>query len=166
MAVRYYDDILIAKIKRWLPDNSNIRVLKPDESKRLFEVQADDRKDMALSLPMIALSRDNDIELLSNIKQLKSFSGLALKRTSDQTIQMNVIPIKLMYQLDIYTKEQDVGDEYMRNFLFKLINNPSIKIDIPYNNTHFEHIANIRVQPNVSDTSAITERIFSGQFTR
>jgi hypothetical protein len=78
----------------------------------------------------------------------------------------NVLPIKLSYQLDIYTKTAEEGDEYLRNFLFKLINNPVLKILIPYNNVNLEHIANIRVLNQVSDTSAINERIFSGQFTR
>jgi hypothetical protein len=71
-----------------------------------------------------------------------------------------------MYQLDIYTKTAEEGDEYVRNFLFKLINNPVLKISIPYNDLNVEHIANIRVLDTVSDTSSISERIFSGQFTR
>ena len=38
MACRYYDDLIVAKLKKWLPDNSKLRVLKPDESKRFFEL--------------------------------------------------------------------------------------------------------------------------------
>ena len=38
MAIRYYDDALIYKLKKWIPENTNLRVLKPDESKRLFEL--------------------------------------------------------------------------------------------------------------------------------
>jgi hypothetical protein len=45
-----------------------------------------------------------------------------------------------------------------------LINNPVIKVKIPYNGADIEHIANIRVLSNVSDTSDISERIFAGQF--
>lgn len=166
MAARYYDDILIAKLKRWVPENSNLRVLKPDETKRLFEVTADDKKDKPFVLPLIALSRNTDIEILQNTKNLKSFDGLTLYKDEDNTIQMNVIPIRLNYQLDIYTKKFDEGDEYLRNFLFKLINNPLLRVEVPYNDTHFTHTANIRVASTVSDTSAISERIFSGQFTR
>lgn len=40
MACRYYDDILIAKLQKWIPDNSTLRVLKPEESKRFFELTA------------------------------------------------------------------------------------------------------------------------------
>ena len=164
MACRYYDDILVAKILKWIPEASNLRVLGPSESKKLFELIADDGKDQPFKLPIIALSRNRDIELLSTVKQPKSYEGLKLLSTNEKTLHLNVIPIKLLYDLTIYTKTEEEVDEYVRNFLFKLINNPVIKVRIPYNDTQLEHIANIRVLSNISDTSDISERIFSGQF--
>lgn len=164
MACRYYDDILVAKILKWIPEASNLRVLKPSESKKLFELTANDKNDQPLTLPLISLSRSKDIELLSTVKQPKSYDGLTLLNDTRGTLQFNVIPIKLLYDLTIYTKTEEEVDEYVRNFLFKLINNPVIKVRIPYNNTQIEHIANIRVLSNISDTSDISERIFSGQF--
>ncbi len=181
MACRYYDDLIVEKLQRWLPDQSNLRVLKPDETKRLFELKAEDSKDQPLKLPLLAVSRNTDIELLSNVKSPKSYDGVRLftnnTHTSDisagrlgsvpaTTALFNVLPIKLQYQLDIYTKTAEEGDEYVRTFLFKLINNPVIKVLIPYNEFNVEHIANIRVLNQVSDTSAISERLFTGQFTR
>lgn len=164
MACRYYDDILVAKILKWLPENTNLRVLGPSESKKLFELTADDTQDQPFKLPIITLTRSKDIELLSTIKQPKSYEGLKLLSTPEETLHLNVIPIKLLYDLTIYTKTEEEADEYVRNFLFKLINNPVIKVRIPYNNTQIEHVANIRVLSNISDTSDISERIFSGQF--
>ena len=185
MACRYYDDILVAKLKKWIPDNKPLRVLKPDETSRLFKTMADDSKDKPVDLPVIALSRSKDIQLRSNIKQLKSFDGLRLYLDGDpepdmsrmkgsisqkdiptSTALFNVIPILLNYQLDIYTKTYEEGDEYVRNFLFKLINNPKLIIDIPYNDATLKHTANIRVLDTISDTSDITEHLFPGQFTR
>lgn len=185
MACRYYDDILVAKILKWIPEASNLRVLGPSESKKLFELTADDGKDQPFKLPIISLSRNRDIELLSTVKQPKSYDGLRLIPNNIKTdlsdlkgdayqkarvaipdgiYTFNVIPIKLLYDLTIYTKTEEEVDEYVRNFLFKLINNPVIKVRIPYNDTQLEHIANIRVLSNISDTSDISERIFSGQF--
>lgn len=166
MAIRYYDDVLAERLKRWLPENSDLRVLKPDETRRLFELLANDGNDKNIKVPFIALSRDTSIEINSNIKQNKSFDGLKLLNNDDATLQLNVIPITVNYQLDIYTKTYEEGDEYLRNFLFKLINNPLLKIEIPYNGTCIQHTANIRVADQVSDTSDISERLFSGQFTR
>lgn len=185
MAVRYYDEAILYKLNKWIPEASNLRVLKPEETRKLFELTANDNNDKPFELPLIALSRNTDISLLSTVKQSRSFDGLKIAENSadlsalkgdnyrtainsipDASAQLNVIPIQVQYQLDIYTKTQEDGDEYLRSFLFKLINNPVIKIYIPYNGTGMEHIANIRVLDTVSDTSSISERIFSGQFTR
>ena len=166
MAVSYYDDAIIYKIKRWLPDNSKIRVLNTEDTKHFFETRADDDNDKPFDLPMISLYRSSDIQITSAIKQLKSFSGLDIKHDEEKTLQLNVIPISVNYQLDIYTKTMAEGDEYLRNFLFKFINNPKIIITIPYNGAEFKHVANIRIADSVSNTSDSTERLFVGQFTR
>lgn len=166
MAVRYYDDVLVAKIMKWTPTISKLRVLKPSETKRFFELSADDRKDRPLTLPCVTLSRNNDIELGINIKTPKSYAGLKLNQNPTETLMLNAIPIKVQYQLDIYTKTDEEGDEYLRQYLFKLINNPVIKIVIPYNGVNIEQIANIRVLNTISDTSEMSERLFPGQFVR
>lgn len=181
MAIRYYDDAIAEKLQRWIPDNSTLRVLKPDETKRFFEIHADDLKDRPFTLPIITLSRDKDIEIIRNTKNSRTFDGLRLatdntyydtalsgaaNTIADKTALLNVIPIKVNYQLDIYTKTYEEGDEYVRNFIFKLINNPTFTIEIPYNNMDYRHTANLRVMSTVSDTSDISERLFPGQFTR
>ena len=166
MAIRYYDDAIVAKIQKWLPTASKLRVLKPDESNRFYKLTADDNKDAKFKLPLIALSRSNDLPLLSNIKQSKSFDGLKIHSDEAVTVHLNIIPVLPSYQLDIYTKTAEEGDEYIRNFLFKLINNPKIIIEIPYNDLKIKHVANIRILDTVSDTSNISEHLFPGQFTR
>lgn len=166
MAARYYDDAIIEKIKRWLPDNSKLRVLTPEDTKKFFETKADDQDDKPFKLPMISLYRNPEIKLLSTVKQNKSFRGLKLISNEEQTIHLNVIPIDLNYQLDIYTKTFEEGDEYVRNFLFKFINNPKIIITIPYQGLEVQHVANIRVLDSISDTSSATERLFHSQFTK
>lgn len=166
MALEYYDDAIVAKLEKWTPTNLNLRILKPDETRRLIETIADDQKDKNIKLPMIALSRSNDIELLLNVKNPRSFDGLKIEQTEERTAQMNVIPVKLQYQIDIYTKTQQEASEYIRQYLFKLINNPVIKIVIPYNGQEVPQTANIRVLSTISDTSDIPQRLFTGQFTR
>lgn len=165
MAIRYYDDVLAAKLKRWNP-TSDLRVLKPNEVKRLFALAAEDSLDKPLTLPCIALSRNNDLEIVTNIKTPKSYAGLKVRQTEAETMLLNAIPVRPQYQLDIYTKTAEEGDEYLRQYLFKLINNPVIKIVVPYNGVDIEQIANIRILNTVSDTSEVSERLFPGQFNR
>lgn len=166
MAIGYYDDAVTEKIKGWLADSSKLRVLAPEESNRLIQLNAEDKNDAPLTLPLIAISRNRDLEIESTIKQNKSFDGFIVDRNEQtaETVHLNVIPIKTTYQLDIYTKKRIEGDEYVRQYLFKLINNPQIIIEIPYNNCVIKHTANLRVLNTVSDTSDIPSHIFSGQF--
>ena len=166
MAISYYDEAITQKIKNWLADSSKLRVLSPDESTRLIQLTADDSNDNPLKLPLIAISRNKDIEIGSAIKQNKSFDGFIIGKNDQAatTIQMNVIPIKTTYQLDIYTKKRIEADEYVRQYLFKLINNPQIIIEIPYNNSVIRHTANLRVLNTISDTSDIPTHVFAGQF--
>lgn len=166
MAISYYDEAITQKIKGWLADSSELRVLSPDESNRLIQLHAEDSGDQPLKLPLLAISRNKDIEIESAIKQNKSFDGLVIGKdsVSNATIHLNVIPVKTTYQLDIYTKKQIEADEYVRQYLFKLINNPQIIIEIPYNNYRVRHTANLRVLDTVSDTSDISTHIFPGQF--
>jgi hypothetical protein len=168
MAISYYDDAVTAKIKGWLASNSNLRVISPDESKRIVELQAEDSNDSPLQLPLLAISRSKELEIANAIKQSKSFDGLVIKTDTANvaTVHMNVIPVKTLYQLDIYTKRQLEADEYVRQFLFKLINNPQIIVEIPYNNYIIKHTANLRVLNSISDTSDIPNRLFPGQFYR
>ena len=168
MAISYYDDAVTAKIKGWVADNSNLRVLNPDETKRVIELHAEDSGDQPLKLPLLTISRNKEIEIANAIKQNKSFDGLVIDTdtTNAATVHMNVIPVKTLYQLDIYTKKQLEADEYVRQFLFKLINNPQIIVEIPYNNYIIKHTANLRVLNSVSDTSDIPNHLFPGQFYR
>jgi hypothetical protein len=166
MAISYYDEAITQKIQNWLPTTTKLRVLSPDESTRLISLAAEDSLDQPLTLPLIALSRNKDIELLSAIKQNKSFDGLVIQSDAQTktTVHLNVIPIKTTYQLDIYTKTQMEADEYIRQFLFKLINNPQIIVEILYNGKIVKHTANLRVLNTISDTSDISVHLFSGQF--
>jgi len=166
MACRYYDDLVVGKLQKWFSVNQKVRVLKPDETKRFFEMTADDNNDTKFKLPLITVARSTDVEIELNIKNLKSFSGLPLYADAEKTVQLNVIPIKLSYQIDIYTKTFEEADEYLRELLFKLINNPKLVISIPYNDSDYQHVAYLRVLNSVNDTSSISERLFPGQFTR
>ena len=166
MAINYYDEAITQKISGWLADSSKLRVLSPEESNRLIQLNAEKTGDQPLTLPLIAISRNKDIEIESAIKQNKSFDGLIIGKsaTGPATVHLNVIPVKTTYQIDIYTKKRIEADEYVRQYLFKLINNPQIIIEIPYNNYVIKHTANLRVLNTISDTSDISTHIFDGQF--
>lgn len=168
MAIRYYDEALANKINSWLPKSKNrkIQVLKPDEVKRLFTIEADERNDKPIQLPLIAISRDTQIDVLHPTKRTMSFDGMMLKSDGKHTIQLDAVPISITYQLDIYTRHFDEGDELLRELIFKIINNPQLTITLPYNNQNLIQVCAMKMQGQIEDTSSISERLFSGQFTR
>ena len=166
MAVKYYDEAIHALISSWVP-NQKIRVLKPNEVSELFRLNADLNNDNTLTLPLIALSRDTNIEIKEVKKTLLSFRGKTLyANDEEQVITLNAIPIHLGYQIDIYTKNFDECDAYVREFVFGFVNNPVIKITLPYNGVNLQLQANIRLNSTITDNSDITERLFRDQFTR
>lgn len=169
MAIRYYDEALTNKLESWLKvpiQNRKLRILKPEEATRFFEMQLDEIKDKPLALPLISISRDKDIEILNTQKQAKTFSGFYVNPNEVSFHQINVIPIQIGYQIDIYTRELAEADEYVRNFVFNFINYPQLEITLPYDKLNISHVANIQLNSSISDNSDIKEHLFADQFVR
>ena len=165
MAIAYYDNALLEKVKSWVND-ANMKITGPDETRRLFQYQADIKDDKPIQLPLIALRRGRDVDILSTNKKPLTFDGATLEANAKQSGMLNGIPIAIKYQLDIYSRYYEEADEYIRNFIFNFINFPKLKIEIPYNDAKIEHISNVRLEQTVVDNSDIAERLTPGQFTR
>ena len=165
MAIRFYDAAVCNKIKNWVKD-PNLKVLSPSDSSRLFQLKADENLDKPLTLPLIAISRDENMEIISTAKKALTYDGGHIKASPETSELLNGIPIKLTYQLDIYCRYFAEADEYMRNFIFNLINYPNVSIEIPYNDAKVIHNSTIQLHNQVADNSNIPERLIRDQFTR
>lgn len=178
MAIRLYDEALVNKITSWIPDNTiqnknTLTILKPDEATRFFELTLDNINDQPLKLPLLAISRDKNIDILSVTKQSKTFDGFSQVKKENIVMPLNVIPIRIGYQLDIYTHRIAEMDEYIRNFVFNFINYPKLEIKIPYNelaqddfSIDLHHNALINLDGVITDNSDIKEHLFPDQFVR
>lgn len=173
MGIRFYDDALYDKIQKWVKD-PNMTILKPSETTRLFQQTLHQKDDKPITLPLISLSRVPEFEIQQTNKKPLTFDGAIMGSSSktvkgvqhNKIIQLDAIPIGINYQLDIYTKRYEEGDEYLRNFIFNFINHPKLTITLPYNESNLNHVANVRVLSTITDNSDITEKLFSDQFTR
>ena len=165
MSVRLYDDALVKKIKNWVKDE-NVRILSPDETLELFQKIANDKNDEPISLPIISLTRSREVDLDHPHKKMMTFDGMMLDATVDKSLQIDAIPMTLNYQLDIYTRYKYEADEYMRNFVFNLVNHPKVKVVLPYNDINYTHYSNVRLVPTIEDNSDVPNRLVSDQFTR
>ncbi len=165
MSIQYYDEAVYNKINGWVKDK-NLMILKPEETTRLFQNIADKNEDRPITLPLIAISRESEITINNANKQPLTFDGMMLQANRNNTLQLDAIPITLRYQLDIYTKRLIESSEYIRNFVFNLLNYPRIEIEIPYNNLKMRHYSNIRLDTSIVDNSGIKEKLFPDEFTR
>lgn len=165
MAVRFYDEALLSKFRKWTAD-TQVQLTGINETKRLFEVVADNTNDATLKLPLIALSRNGGYTIQEKYKQPRSYNGSTMVVTTDTGAKLNAIPIGVSYQIDIYTRYFAEADEYARNIVFNIINYPKLTIEIPYEDVGLTHDANIRLVTDVEDNSDIAERLIPGQFTR
>lgn len=172
MGANLYDDALVEKLQQLINPGSGIKILKPEETTRLFDMKADESHDK-ITLPLIALSRKG-YKLREKTKQPKSYDGITIRAydkngnlvNQGKALKLNAIPIHLIYQLDIYALNLDECEAYSREFIFELINNPTGVITIPYNDACVNHKFTVHVEEDIEDNSDIKERIFPGQFTR
>ena len=167
MSVNLYDKALLEKLNNWTKD-SELHIVGPDEARRIFEVIADETNDKPLSLPMIVLTRPGgySIDPQGLAKHPLSYNGAKLHANEDKSVLLNGIPIKIPYQLDVYTRYFEQADEYTRNIVFNIVNYPKLTITIPYYNENYRHDSNIRLDGDIDDNSSIPERLIAGQFTR
>ena len=180
MGVRFYDDALLNKLKKWVK-NPDLKILKPDETTRFFEMKLDERKDAPLTLPLISIARDKTVEILNVEKQAKTYDGFAVsneykeeyvdnrqkeKIPHKKVVLLNAIPIQIGYQIDIYTKGMEEADEYVRNFVFNFVNYPKLVVHILYNGMDLTHESTIHLESSIMDNSDIREHLFPDQFVR
>lgn len=165
MSVRFYDEALLEKLKRWT-QGTQVTITSPNETRRIFEVIADTNNDKPIQLPLICLRRGPGFELLHTNKKPLTFDAAIVGQNKKKSTQLNAIDINIPYQIDIYTRYFEEADEYVRNFIFNIINYPKLEITIPYRESNIKHVANIRIATNIDDNSDIPERLIPGQFTR
>lgn len=165
MAIRFYDEAVVNKIKSWVKD-PNLTITSPDETARLFEYSADINDDRPIQLPLIAIRRNPSVTLNNSLKTPLTFDAATLDASRNNVKSLSAIPIDIGYQLDIYTRYFAEADEYVRNFVFNIINYPTLEITIPYNDVEYKHKSTMRLNPELQDGSSIPERLIPGQFTR
>ena len=166
MGVRFYDDALLEKLKKWTA-GTNTFLTGVNETKRMFETTLDKNNDKPIKLPLIALSRPGGYTILNKNQRPLVHDGNALIRNENRGARVSAVPIGINYQLDIYTRYLDEADEYARNFIFNILKYPKLNIEIPYEDLKvLTHDANIRLTSDVEDNSDIPERLIPGQFTR
>ena len=166
MGTAIYDKAIMDKLKRWT-EGTNVTVVSPEDTRTLFEVTADRKNDKPIQLPMICLRRATTYTLDGKAgKSPLTFDAVTTEATIARSTKINAIPIRLSYQIDIYTRFYEEADEYMRNLVFNLYNYPAFEVQLPYEGKGYTHTASMVVNPTISNNSSTQERLAVGQFTK
>lgn len=165
MGAYLYDEALLQKVKGWTV-NSQIQVYGTDETKRLFEVTADNSNDKPIQLPIITIDRPGGYTVINPTKKPMTFDGATLKADMKKALQLNAIPITLKYQIDIYARYFKEADLFARDLVFNFINHPKLDVHIPYKEEDVVHTANLILDNDVADNSSVPQQLSIGQFTR
>ena len=166
MGVRFYDQALLEKFQKWVKD-PNMTILGPSDINRTFQIIADKKQDKEVRLPLIILSRNPSFMVGNISKQPLTHNAYRYVDSADhsKTVQINAVPITLNYQIDIISRYYEEADEYVRNFIFNLINYPKLSVTIPYNGIDYVHNSSISMNPEIVDNSDNSQRLFQGQFS-
>lgn len=167
MSAYLYDKALVEKFKKWT-SSSKTQVYGPSETRRIFEVIADSTTDSEIKLPFIAISRDMGYEITNSGTTRRPLSYDGLTRSHDSQTKsakiVNVIPISLVYQIDVYARLAEEADILMRNLVFNIVNYPAITIDVP--DADMQHTARISfASSTIDDNSNMSERFIEGNLT-
>ena len=165
MSVRLYDEALLNKLKSWTTDTAS-QVYSTDNTNTLFSIIGDQNKDKPIKLPIIVIKRLGGFRIKNETKVPRTYDGKTIENYLDKSTMLNVIPIDITYQIDIYARKQEECDEIVRNLIFNFVIFPDLNIELPYYGGQIQHKSYLKLVDEVYDNSDIPERLNFGQFTR
>lgn len=161
MSVKSYDDAIITKFREVFNDDT-ISIL-PVENAIRFSAQL--QKDN-VEFPMISTTRlgysirNNDVNF--NAKMIGSFKG---RNGLNDNIFAQVVPIRIEYQLDVFTVDKVDGDEIVRELIFFFLQHPTLKAHFEYG-LNIDHNFNLFLNDDIVDNSDTVNHVNTGVMFR
>ena len=156
-----YDDAIISKF-RDLFDTDKIFIVPPERAKETRAQLSNDNIDF----PLISLDRRGWSMLPEHSNWTASRKGVADSISPNgKANMMHILPIRINYQLDVYTVDRVSCDEIMRELIFYFTLHPSMTVKIPYG-LNTEHKFNVFFNPDIEDNSDTVEHINKGTLFR
>lgn len=156
-----YDDAVVEKFKE-LFGTDKMFIIPPERAKdTIAQIEKDDVK-----FPLVSLDRKGFTIRDNAINWSASIMGLADSITDDGKANiMHVIPIKINYQLDVYTADRVSCDEILRELIFYFTLHPTLMVKIPYG-LNTRHKFNLFFNPDIEDNSDTISHIEKGVLYR
>ena len=157
----YLYDTAIIEDMRSILDDERIYICPSD---RVFSVIARLNED-DVKMPMISVARTG-ISLLDSQHTMRFTGGISNISENEESIsRIQVIPIQINYQFDVWTKHREENDNIIRELIFYYMTHPTLEVKVPYG-TNLKHTFNIFYDKTIEDNSDISDQVNHGEYFR
>lgn len=148
MSVKAYDDAIVSRFRSIFND-STISILPPENAIRYI---AQLRKDK-VELPLISIMRTGYSIVGSMVNQSAKMTGSFTRRDDvNNGLFARSLPIRIEYQLDVYTVDRWSNDELCRELIFFFYQHPTLKAHFDYG-LGIDHNFNLFIDDDIVDNS-------------
>lgn len=119
-----------------------------------------------ITFPLITLNRTSWSIRQSDRNFAMLREGHTARFNNNHTVtQARMLPIKIEYQVDVFTVDKRMNDEITRELIFYLSLKPTLKVKVDYD-INIEHNFNLLLDPDIVDNSDVTNHINDGVLFR
>lgn len=158
MSVGLYDEALVSNLRSLF--KKNVFINSPED---LFFTIARLEKD-EVKLPLINIRRTG-ISLVERKNHSQRFEGRKALNKNGKVYNVQLIPIRINYLFDIYSKGRSENDDILRELIFYYSTHPTLKVKIPYD-LDIVHKFNIFFDDDIEDNSDIEAQKEHGVYFR
>lgn len=157
MSFGCYDKAIIEKF-RDVFDDDRVYILPVEDAFRFVgQLNRDDIK-----FPLISTTRLGTTIRTSDVNQAQKMTGHLVRRDGvNNNLFVQLIPIRIEYQLDIFTVDRASCDEITRELIFYLYQKPTLQAHFDYG-LNIDHNFNLFLNEDVVDNSDTLEHVNSG----
>lgn len=162
MSTYIYDDAIIDDLRRLTGDER----ISIQPVNNVFRTVARMNND-DIVMPLISLTRTGWSLISGRKNHMMKFDGTWAEYNprEDRYARLQAMPIRISYQLDVWTKTRKENDEILREIIWYYSTHPTLHVTIPYG-LNVDHVFNIFIDEDVEDNSDIVEHQNRGEYFR
>lgn len=160
MSVYLYDNAIVETFKSIINDDRIYITPAENVIRTIARLNSDEVK-----FPMISLTRTGTVLQPSHFSM--RYDGAPVLTDYDSKIvqKLQAMPIRINYQIDIWTRNREENDNLVRELVFYLSTHQAMYVDIPYD-LNEKHVFTFALDNSIDDNSDIISHKNSGEYFR
>lgn len=160
MSAYLYDQAVVDRLRK-ITGDGRIHVIDPDQAVTFLAQFSKDK----VKFPAIVLSRKS-VSLLDYKNQVVALKGQTARVGEDNIlVKAKLIPMRIEWNLDIYTVDRYSCDEIVRELIFYFTSSPRFEVEVPYQ-LDIKQNFDVFLSPEIADNTDLIEFPNRGEFFR